>query len=78
MKLNTAQSLGPLVKSTQHSIALREYVVERIEYHTKQLESCKEEELKFHQGAIRELRRFETLRDEVESTLKGLNNGQKE
>lgn len=70
MKLNTAQGLGPIVKNHNHSFALSEYVNERIEYHIKELENCPEEKLKIHQGAIKELRRFETLREEVEATLK--------
>jgi hypothetical protein len=78
VKLNTAQGLGPIVKSTSHYFALNEYITERLEYHISQLETCKEDALKFHQGAIKELRRFETIREEVEATLRGLNNGQKE
>lgn len=72
MKLNTAQGLGPIVKSVNLNFALKEYIVERIEYHMKELENCQEDKLKFHQGAIKELRRFETLRDEVEATLKSI------
>ena len=70
MKSETAHGLGPIVKSPNHYFSLKEYALERIEYHIKQLESCDESNLKFHQGAIKELRRFETLRDEVEETVK--------
>lgn len=70
MKLNTAQGLGPIVKNTSHYFALKEYITERIEFHLKQLESCKEEDLRSHQGALRELRRFENIKEEVETTLR--------
>jgi hypothetical protein len=69
MKLNTAHGLGPIVKSVNNYFSLKEYANERIEMHIKQLETCEEKDVKFHQGALKELRRFATLREEVEETI---------
>lgn len=67
-----AQGLGPVVKHVQTYASLKEYATERINHHRQQLEQAKDfETVKYHQGAIAELKRIFSLYQEVEQSLKG-------
>lgn len=60
------RSLLPLVNDREHMKRLHIYVDNRIDALRDQLETLADiEQVKAYQGAIRELRRFKTLRDEV-------------
>lgn len=60
------RKLLPLVNEKEQMDRLQEYVSHRIETMRDQLEKLQDvDQLKAMQGAIRELRRFYTLRDEV-------------
>lgn len=71
MKKETARFLGPLVKTDKYYRALQDYALDRIEYHKGELVIAKTiEDVRFHQGAIKELKRFETLRETAEQAIK--------
>lgn len=71
MNKEIAQGLSNIV-STKSFIYLKEYTKSRIEYHMKELSnSTNYEQMLRHQGAIKELQRFEFLYEEVKKELKG-------
>jgi hypothetical protein len=60
------RSLLILVNTKDHMDLLNEYVSARISHYHQQLENTKDHQRVLEiQGAISELRRFKTLRDEV-------------
>lgn len=66
MNKELAKSLLYFVNDVATSEAYLKYASFRIDFLKEQLTSARDfEEIKGLQGAIRELRRFETLRDEV-------------
>lgn len=70
MKAETGRLLGPIVKG-KHFHALKQYAEERIEWYHKQMESeIDSDKLRFYQGAIKELRRVETLDVEAEEAAR--------
>lgn len=72
MDKNVAKLLLPLINDIYLMEMLSVYANSRIEHFHKQMES--QEDVKASQGAIRELRRLDTLRDEVLGALKNGNN----
>ncbi len=67
MDKNTARKLLPIVNDHVLMGILAEYAEARIAYFHKQMEH--EADVKASQGAIKELRRIATLRDEVVGVL---------
>lgn len=66
MSKDVYRSLLPLVNEHEQMKRLQAYVDYRIEGLRDQLETLADaDQVKAYQGAIRELRRFKTLRDEV-------------
>jgi len=66
MDKSAYRSLLPLVNDTEQMDRLQAYAARRIEQHRNQLEMQKDHGRVLElQGAIAELRRFATLRDEV-------------
>jgi len=66
MDTKQAKSLAPLVNNKEALDSLIFYAELRIEDNRKYLETAKSfEQVKEYQGAIREMKRFITLRDEV-------------
>jgi hypothetical protein len=60
------RTLLPLVNNKEKMQRLQDYAAARIAHHQRLLETSKEHHhISQIQGAIAELRRFETLRDEV-------------
>ena len=70
MKKETAMFLAPIVKQHKLREALKDYANERIEWHYKELETCTDIKLKYHQGAISELKRILSLENEVIQSVK--------
>ena len=61
-----AKKLLPLVNTKKNTDALSDYMEYRIEEHYRIMEQAQDTQVLHHsQGAIRELRRLKTLRDEV-------------
>ena len=66
MSKDVYRSLLPLVNEHEQMKRLQSYVDHRIEGLRDQLETLADaDQVKAYQGAIQELRRFKTLRDEV-------------
>lgn len=66
MQKQTYRSLLPLVNEKEQMDRLQEYVDARIDHHRSTLEVLDDvNRIREAQGAIKELRRFKTLRDEV-------------
>jgi hypothetical protein len=64
MDKNLARDLLLFVNTPGNLDSLFKYLDWRIEYHRDELEK-RDTDHDYHRGAIRELRRFSTLRDEV-------------
>lgn len=60
-----ARKFLSLVNNIEFMSLLNEYCAYRIEGRHKELEDCEIDKVKGHQGAIKELKRFGTLRAEV-------------
>lgn len=66
MDKELAQALGPLVSNQKLYSALKEYAKKRIEwYHLQMEQEADTVRLNRHQGAIKELRRIESLYNEI-------------
>lgn len=75
MDLNTAQSLVSLVNNHKNMIALNEYLDKRIEYHRVELDTASSiEQVKMHQGAIKELKNLKLLYDIVKVKIEEYKN----
>lgn len=65
-----ASSLGPLVKSANWR-QIQDYIKYRLDFYNLQLQSAtKWEDVKYYQGAIKELKRLGTLKEEAEGVMK--------
>lgn len=73
MDIKTAKDILPLVNNVDHYPLLQTYVAMRIEAMRGYLENTKEHDKILEiQGAIAELRRFQTLREQA---IEGAKNG---
>ena len=71
LKDDTVRKLLPMVNNKQNEDRIAAYVSDRISYLYTQMEQCTTvEELKTLQGQIKEVRRLDTLRDEVTQRVK--------
>lgn len=70
---NTVRKLLPMVNNKQNEERLAAYVSDRVSYLHKQLEQCTNaEDMRLIQGAIKEIRRLTTLREEITQMAKEL------
>lgn len=70
---DTVKKLLPMVNNKQNVERIAAYVADRISYLYKQLEQCSSlDEMSKLQGAIKELRRLDTLREEVVQSAKDI------
>jgi hypothetical protein len=68
---STVRKLLPMVNNKQNEERIAAYVSDRVSYLYKQLEQCTTaEDMRLLQGAIKEVRRLDTLRDEVAQRAK--------
>lgn len=71
MDKEIARALRPLVNDREIMALLEIYMQHRIDKRYKDMEDCHMHDLKGHQDAIKELRRFLTLKKEVLERSKG-------
>ena len=75
MNKEIAMTIGPLVNSPKMFLALNDYADYRITYLRKQLEEAGSiDDIRKHQGAIKELHRFKTLNTEAQGVMNEIRN----
>ena len=75
MNQELAMTIGPLVNNPKMFAILKEYTDFRVAYLRKQLEEAVSiDDVRKHQGAIKELHRFKTLNTEAQGVMNEIRN----